>query len=230
MKIKRVLVIGGSVLLAVVASIGVFIYSNRMTVSAATKILSIGLGYNTLYDIPAGTAYGWINAIPAMTDDTNYQQWVNGKPYGIFSATSAFTADISNDPSTKAFGFVVVSTSYYAKGSAPSNPVVDEDCTFTITNAGSPCDLDMKIGDFTGGVGWNIVAGVPSADEARITAYYSGQNPASGLVLANGDAEFYDSLAVAGHIHWDFKLETASLFNDGVAKSATLTITARAHS
>jgi len=142
---------------------------------------------------------------------------------GYFKPASSYS--ISNDPSTEALGLLAVNTTYYAFGSAPSNPVGDAECTFILTNAGIQCDLDMHVDDFTGGVGWNIDA-TPEANEVKITAYYGGQNPASGLVLTNADQEFYDALGVGAHIHWDFALLTGSSFTDGVAKSATLTITA----
>jgi hypothetical protein len=142
--------------------------------------------------------------------------------------TPAASYDISNTPSSESLGILAINTTYYAYGSAPSNPVQDGECTFTVTNNGATAiDLDMKVGDFTGGVGWNIAAS-PGSNEVKITAYYSGQNPASGLVLTNSDQEFYDGLAASAHIHWDFKLLTGTGFTDGVAKSATLTITARA--
>jgi hypothetical protein len=222
---KKILIILGTVILATVLGVGGFLYSNRTTVSASMKIVSIQIGINRSYDIPAGTTYSWINAVPVMTDETHYE-WINGRPYIIFSATtSAPSYDIANDPSTKGFGMVLASTTYYAKGSAPSNPVGDGDCTFTITNNGDDCDLDMKIGDFTGGVGWNIVAGAPGADEVRLTAYYAGQNPAAGLVLANGDAEFYDHFVAAATLKWDFKFETGT-FTDPEPKQGLITITA----
>lgn len=138
--------------------------------------------------------------------------------------TPAASYDITETTTSKAFGLVAENTTYYAKGSAPSNPVADGECTFTITNSGMACDLDIKMADFTGGVGWNIANSVGS-NEVKITAYYSGQNPASGLVLTNSDQEFYDGLAVSGTIKWDFKFETGT-FTDGVAKSGVLTITA----
>ena len=70
--------------------------------------------------------------------------------------------DISNAPSSEALGILAVNTTYYADGSAPNNPVQAGDCTFTITNNGaSAIDLDMKMADFTGGVGWNIDATPP---------------------------------------------------------------------
>ena len=141
------------------------------------------------------------------------------------TGTEAASFDISNVPSSENLGTVGSSSTYYAFGSAPSNPVSDNQCTFTITNSGSTCDLDMKISDFTGGTTWNIVSGSPSSNEVRVTAYYSGQNPASGLILANTDAEFYDGLA-AGTKKWDFKFETGTLANESNQHSATLTITA----
>lgn len=144
--------------------------------------------------------------------------------WGMIGYISGWTADITESVTNKAFGVVAENTTYYAYGSAPSNPVVDGECTFTITNNGSACDLDMKMADFTGGVGWNIANSVGS-NEVKITAYYSGQNPASGIVLTNADQEFYDGLAVSGTIKWDFKFETGT-FTDGVAKSGVLTITA----
>jgi len=109
-----------------------------------------------------------------------------------------------------------------------TNPtlVSDSDCTFTITNnATNAIDLDMKMADFTGGVGWNI--GAPGENQCRITAYYSGQDiSGGGLVLTNADQEFRDALAGSATLMWDFKFETPTSVTDGVAKSGTLTITA----
>lgn len=143
-----------------------------------------------------------------------------------YTVASGVTLDISNTPSSENLGTVADSSTYYAFGSAPSNPVQDGECTFTVTNNGDQCDLDMKISDFTGGTSWNIVSGSPGANEVRVTAYYSGQNPASGLVLANTDAEFYDALAGSATLKWDFKFETGTLADEPNQHSATLTITA----
>ncbi len=149
-----------------------------------------------------------------------------GALYGTGAETPSCTEDISNTPSSKAFGTVAASTTYYAKGSQPNNPVQDGDCTFTVTNSsGGAVDLTMKITDFTGGAGWNIVATAPSSNEARITAYYSGQNPASGLVLSNDYQSFKTGLADDGTLLWDFKFETGT-FGDGAAKTSTITISA----
>lgn len=158
-------------------------------------------------------------------DETTYS-FLDAYSMALYgTGTEAGGFDIGNAPESENLGTLEVNTTYYAKGTAPNNPVEDGDCTFTVTNNGDACDLDMKISDFTGGVGWNIDA-TPGANEAKVTAYYSGQDPSSGLVLANTDAEFYDGLASSGTIKWDFALLTGTSFGDGVEKSATLTITA----
>lgn len=174
---------------------------------------------------------GWTRYVDTSNDYTTPQNLGSATTTASrrFGAYCTFTPsggfDISNTPSTENLGILAASTTYYAFGSAPSNPVDDSECTFTITNnAAGACDLDMKVADFTGGVGWNI--GAPGENQARITAYYSGQNPASGLVLANTDAEFYDGLAGSATLKWDFKLESPTSMTDGVQKSAILTITA----
>jgi hypothetical protein len=145
------------------------------------------------------------------------------------SIAAAASYDISNvGTNPLPFGIVAASTTYYAFGSAPSDPVLTTECTWILTNnAAGACDLDMKMADFTGGVGWNIEeSGAPGSDEVKILAYYNGQSPAGYLWLKNADQEFYDALAGSAHIHWDFSMLTGTSFTDGVAKSGVLTITA----
>jgi len=146
--------------------------------------------------------------------------------YGTGETVAGY--DVSSSPPTIDIGTVNDSSTYYAKGSAPSNPVQDSECTFTITNNGSQCDLDIEITDFTGGTSWNIVLGSPSTNEVRVTTYYSGQDPSSGLVLSNSPQEFYDALAASATLKWDFKLETGVLTDEPNQHSATITVTATA--
>lgn len=162
-----------------------------------------------------------------------YQDKGFGANNALFYLTGYFlpagggpTYNITNEPDNENLGIVLDGHTYYAYGSAPSNPVQNGECTFTISNSGDSCDIDMKITDFTGGTTWNIVSGSPSTNEVRVTAYYSGQDPASGLVLANTDAEFYDGLASSSSIKWDFKFETGDLANENEQHSATITVTA----
>lgn len=135
---------------------------------------------------------------------------------------------ISNSPSSENLGVVAENTTYYAYGSAPSNPVEDGECTFTITNDGSiTIDINIKATNFTGGDGWTLTSGSPGSGEVRLTIYYSGQNPASGVTVNTTDQLFYSSLpaSVNNTIKWDFKLETG-IFTDGVEKTSTITLTA----
>ena len=134
---------------------------------------------------------------------------------------------MTNDPSTKAFGVVTASTTYYAKGSAPANPVVDGDCTFTLTNDGSGAEkISIHGHSFTGEVGWTLTSGAPGVDTIKIIAYPSGIDPATGVVLTTADQTLIASMNV-GHTHWDFSLQTGT-FSDGVAKSGVITLTAAA--
>jgi hypothetical protein len=138
---------------------------------------------------------------------------------------AGYDYDIANDPTTKAFGVVAPSSTYYAKGSAPSNPVQNGECTYTLTNSGDTVKILVKVSNGTGGVGWTAVTGSPSENCFRITAYQTGTNPASGIVLKLSDQQFIASLA-AGTTYWDFKFETGSSFTDGVQKTITITFTA----
>jgi hypothetical protein len=140
--------------------------------------------------------------------------------------TPAVGFNISNTPTTENLGVVADSSTYYAYGSAPSNPVVDGECTFTITNNGDAADIDIKATDFTGGTTWNLVSGAPSTNEVRVTAYCSGDNPASGVVVANTDQELYDGLASSSTIKWDFKFETGTLADEADVHTSTFTVTA----
>jgi hypothetical protein len=138
------------------------------------------------------------------------------------------TYDITNDPASKAFGTVAASSTYYAKGSAPSNPVSDGECTFTLTNTGNVAiNVSIKGANFTGGAGWTLASSV-GTDNVTITAYYSGQNPASGVVLTTSDQSFISNLAASATKKWDFKFMTGT-FTDGAAKSSAITLTSVAY-
>jgi hypothetical protein len=146
--------------------------------------------------------------------------------YGTGETVVSCSEDISNTPSSENLGTVAESTTYYAKGSAPSNPVEDGECTFTITNSsGGAVDLTIKATNFTGGDGWTLTSNAPGSGTVRMTAYYSGQNPASGVVLTTSYQSFKTAVADAATLKWDFKLETGT-FTDGTQKSSTITISA----
>ena len=146
--------------------------------------------------------------------------------YGTGETIVSCSEDISNTPSSENLGIVPTNSTIYAYGSAPSNPVVDGECTFTVTNnSGGAIDITIKATNFTGGNGWTLTSDPPDEDEVRLTAYYSGQNPVSGVVLTTSYQAFIDSLADSATKKWDFKMETGT-FTDGVQKTSTITLSA----
>ena len=174
-------------------------------------------------------------SLTGLTADTTYYARAYaensaGASYGTeveFDTLTACAEDIANTPATENLGTLATNTTYYANGSAPSNPVVDGECTFTITNSsGGAVDITIKATDFTGGNGWTLTSGAPGSDTTRMTAYYSGLNPASGVVLTTSYQAFITALADSGTKKWDFKLESPSAFTDGVSKSSTITVSA----
>ena len=120
-------------------------------------------------------------------------------------------------------GILEASTTYYAFGSAPSNPVEDGECTFTANNTGSvTANITIKCTDFIGGVGWTLTSGAPGEDTVRITAYYSGQDPASGIVLSNAEQDFC-TINASLPLKWDFKIEIGT-YTDFILKTANITL------
>lgn len=148
------------------------------------------------------------------------------------TGTEAATFAITNAPGTTVtLGTLAVSSTYYAFGSAPSDPVADNETTQTLTETGgSACDIDIHGHNSTGGAGMSITSDAPGVNEFRIKAYYAGSSPTNGVVITTSDQELYDNLAASGHFHWDFSFESASSFTVPEQQTTTLTVTARAHS
>jgi hypothetical protein len=146
--------------------------------------------------------------------------------YATGTESGGGTPDIGNTPTSKDFGIVDPSTTYYAYGSAPSNPVADGECTFTVSNNSSAAiDLSVNGTNFTGGSTWYLGSGSPDATHCRVTVYCSGQNPASGVVLSTTPQSLYSNLADAATLKWDFKLETPSFDPTSSDSQKTMTIT-----
>ena len=135
---------------------------------------------------------------------------------------------IENTPSSENLGVAWWNSTYYAKGNAPGNPVESGNCTFVIVNDGSITEnVTASMADMTGNVTWSCVSGSPGANEFRMTMYYAGQDPASGVILTNAAQPFYNALAASANISWDFKYETGTWTNGDVAqRSGNLTLTA----
>ena len=209
------------------------------TVADNCWVISTICGYGGL-PLTCGNTERWHSAAEECGSDTNgpkhpagaqAMSWTSGwitwaMSVASFAPVAEFTGNITIDPSSKAFGIVAPSTTYYAKGSPPNNPVQDGDCTFTLTNNGDTAKINVHGHSFTGGVGWTLTSGAPGSNTVRITVYQTGTNPANGVVLTTSDQQFIASLTGAGaHTHFDFKFETGT-FTDGIAKTAIITYTA----
>ena len=140
--------------------------------------------------------------------------------------TPAAVPDISNLPTSKDFGSVAESSSYWSFGSAPTWPLDAAECFFTVTNNGSGAvNISIKATNFTGGVGWTLVTTVPGQDEVRLTVWEDGDGEGDGIYLTTTDAAFISNLAASTSQEWELRLETGT-FTDGVGKSSTVTLTA----
>ena len=139
-----------------------------------------------------------------------------GRQYSIYCTYAVPTPSITNSPTTLNFGTVMPNTTYYANGSGYSNPVTSGQCTFTITNTGtSSCNISLTCTNATGGNTWTLVSGTPSGNQFKVIAVYSGENPASGLVLTTSNQSFYSGLAASGTLKWDFEEVTGAALAAG---------------
>jgi hypothetical protein len=135
--------------------------------------------------------------------------------------------DIFNGPSSKDFGPVSENSSYWSNDSAPTFPLDDSECFFTMTNNGTEAvDISIRATDFIGGDDWTLVSTSPGVGEARMKAGKEGDNDEDDMVtLTMGDQTFIPGLAASESKAWELKLETGT-FTDGVPKTSTITLTA----
>ena len=148
------------------------------------------------------------------------------------TATPTYIA-MTNSEATWALGAVLENTSYWwtTAGTAPAEPFVAGDMKSTITNTGSVAeDFSVHAHNFTGGVGWTLHATVPNANVVVLSVGITGcANEAAMLDLVDTTPQsFVSNLAAAGTVKWCALLKTGT-FGDGVAKSATVTLTATQH-
>lgn len=196
-----------------------YVYSDAARTAQVTGSPNTTAGFST-------TTWRYFYADNCYNDGASGNRRMTAYIENIDLNEGGATPDISNTPATYSFGVVNASSTYYAAGSAPSNPVEDGDCTFTITNSsGAAVDLTIEADNWTGGDGWTLTGSSPGSGQVRMIAYYSGQNPASGVTLTTSPQSFYSSLADSSTLKWDFSLETGG-FTDGVIKDTTITLTA----
>lgn len=150
--------------------------------------------------------------------------------YSIYCTftSSGGEPSLANSPSSKDFGTVADSASYWSSGSEPSWPLTDGDAYFTITNDGSiTIDIYIESTDFDGGGGWNLVTGSPGASEARMLAFKEGDGNTDNITILNTQTLFIEDLAASDNIDWELRLDVPTV-SDQYSHSANITLEASA--
>ena len=155
------------------------------------------------------------------------------------TGTPSFIA-ITNTPGTwtiNGSGFMLPNTTYYSnplgETTLPSDPVVDGECRFTVTNASStvPLDLTVNFGHFTGGDAMqNSNSGNSGANAFGAYSYCSGMTYSSGKVIAKTTGSgLMKTNWTSSTLKWGLTIKTQSGdWTTGATQTATVTITATA--
>lgn len=144
---------------------------------------------------------------------------------GALQEPSACAPDISNTPVDIDFGVVNENSTNYSNGSAPSFPLDDGECYFTVTNnSGGAIDITVESDNFTGGVGW-VISNSVSENVVVLKVGKSGDEEVSLIILTGAPQGFITGLADSGTMKWELRLETGT-FTDGAEKSTIVTLTA----
>lgn len=160
----------------------------------------------------------------------------------------ALFLSITNTPNTWTVngivgsGTVLVDTIYYSnptgETTAPSATVLGGECQFNVSNhaTGTPCDLTVDWGAFTGGdtTMTNSGTGANGANTFGAYSYYDGQTFANAVIAKDtGSYEMYNAstgLAAGATLAWGLKIETRTdAWLGGGASTSTVTITATEH-
>ena len=144
----------------------------------------------------------------------------------------AFTFTDAHD-SSWSVGLVAASTNGYwwdSEGGAqtpPSEPVLEAECAGLLTNDGSiNIDVDLKVGNWTGGAGWGINPTVGENLVVMKGVCEDDANEAAYLVLTEADQELITALVPDAALGVDIHLETGT-FTDDIEKSTSATYTVR---
>ena len=157
------------------------------------------------------------------------------------TATPAFIS-IANSPGTWTINeyddsVIAPATEYWSNPlgdtSSPSDPVVDDECRFQITNSSTVAtDLTVNFIDFTGGDAMlNSGTGSGGVGEFGAYSYCTGMTYSSGKVIADnaGSSVMKDGLAATTDIKWGVSCDTQTdVWTSSDDMISTITITATA--
>lgn len=161
----------------------------------------------------------------------------------------ALFLSITNTPNTWTIngiagsGSIAVDTIYWSNPTGETTTptaggVTAAQCYFNVTNhaTGTPCDLTLIMGAFTGGdtTMTNSGTGANGANTYGAYGYYEGLAMANIVVIKSaGSDEMYNAstgLAAGASLKWGVQIKTRSdPWLGGGASTATLTITATEH-
>jgi len=171
---------------------------------------------------------------PAMAD-TSQNVTVTATPSYIAIANAPGTWDVNDIVGVGNKGFIAVDTVYYSNPlgdcTSPSDPVVDGECRFTITNTSTiPTDLTVNFPDHTGGdASTNSDLGTNDTTKFGAYSYCTGMTYSTGKVIAKttGSDPMKEDLAATTDIKWGLTYESQSdAWTSGTAMSSTVVITA----
>lgn len=159
------------------------------------------------------------------------------------TATPMFIS-ISNAPGTwdvnaiTGTGFILPDTQYYSNPlgdtTVPSDPVVDGECRFTITNTSNVhIDLTVTFPNHAGGdASTNSNAGTNGATTFGAYSYFSGDDYSTDKVIAKtaGSSVGYSDLGELTDIKWGLAYKSQSnAWTSATAMTSTVVITATLH-
>ena len=145
--------------------------------------------------------------------DTSQNVTVTGTPSYISIANAPATWTINDITGS---GVIETTTTYYANllgdTTIPSEPIVDGECNFTITNTSTVAtDLVTNFPHFTGGDAMqNSDDGTAGVGEFGAFSWVSGVNYSTGKVIAKNTAsvDMIDGLAATTNIKWGLTVLT----------------------
>lgn len=174
--------------------------------------------------------------VPALAD-TSQDVTVTATPEFIAIANAPDNWTV-NDEGLAGGKTIVIGTEYWSNPlgdtTTPSDPVVDGECHFTITNTSSVAiDLTVNFPHFTGGDAMqNGDTGSGGAGTFGSFSYCTGMTYSTGKVIAKttGSDPMKDGLAATTDIMWGLSCDTQTdVWTSGTAMTATpVTITATA--
>lgn len=160
---------------------------------------------------------------------------VTATPSFISISNAPGTWDVNDIVGVGNKGFIAVDTVYHSNPlgdcTTPSDPVVDGECRFTITNTSTvPTDLTVDFPDHTGGdASTNSNLGTNDTTKFGAYSYCTGMTYSTGKVIAKatGSDPMKEDLAATTDLKWGLTYESQSnAWTSGTAMTSTVVITA----